>query len=125
MQSGQTVLLGGLIREDNTTGNTGVPFLSSVPVVGNLFKSSNNSRTRTEIIVLITPRVIYNSEDASVITQEYQDKFESLAPLRAAKQKAQKAGETVPPGDAQGAVVTPLKPSVLPQSPAPVSKPNQ
>ena len=125
VQSGQTVLLGGLIREDNTTGNTGVPFLSSVPVVGNLFKSSNNSRTRTEIIVLITPRVIYNSEDASVITQEYQDKFESLAPLRAAKQKAQKAGETVPPGDAQGAVVTPLKPSVLPQSPAPVSKPNQ
>ncbi|HEX7917667.1 type II secretion system secretin GspD [Rudaea sp.] len=113
VQSGQTVLLGGLIREDNTTGNTGVPFLSSVPVVGNLFKSSNNSRTRTEIIVLITPRVIYNSEDAQVITQEYQDKFESLAPLRA-KQKMQKAGAV--PDDASGAVVTPA-PSAAPASP--------
>ncbi|MBS0581974.1 MAG: type II secretion system secretin GspD [Proteobacteria bacterium] len=115
VQSGQTVLLGGLIREDNTTGSTGVPLLSSVPVVGNLFKSSNNSRTRTEIIVLITPRVIYNSEDAQAITQEYQDKFESLAPLRA-KQKAQKV-EAAP--DVQGAIVTPVPAA------APSEKPKQ
>jgi general secretion pathway protein D len=92
VQSGQTVLLGGLIREDNGNSDTGVPLLSSVPIVGNLFKNTDNTRTRTEIIVLITPRVIYNSEDAQTITQEYQDKFESLAPLRA-KQKAQQKGE--------------------------------
>jgi len=115
VQSGQTVLLGGLIREDNGTNNTGVPLLSSVPVVGNLFKSSTKSRNRTEIIVLITPRVIYNNEDAQTITQEYQDKFESLAPLRA-KQKAQKV-EGAP--DAQGAVVTPLPAA------APIEKPKQ
>ena len=105
VQSGQTVLLGGLIREDNTNSNTGVPLLSSIPVVGNLFKNTDNTRTRTEIIVLITPRVIYNSEDAQTITQEYQDKFESLAPLRA-KQKALKEG--VVPDSGQGAVVTPV-----------------
>ena len=111
VQSGQTVLLGGLIREDTGKSNTGVPFLSSVPVVGNLFKSTDNTRTRTEIIVLITPRVIYNSEDAQAVTQEYQDKFESLAPLRA-KQKAQKAGATTE--DPQGAVVTPAPPQSPP-----------
>lgn len=119
VQSGQTVLLGGLIREDNVTSNTGVPFLSSVPVLGNLFKNSQNSRTRTEIIVLITPRVIYNSEDARTITQEYQDKFESLAPIRA-KMKAQKAGDAVHPGDAQGAVVTPIPPAPAASAPVPL-----
>ncbi len=111
VQSGQTVLLGGLIGENNSNGNTGVPLLSSIPWVGNLFKSTTNHRDRTEIIVLITPTVIYNSEDARTVTQEYQDKFESLAPLRA-RQKAQKAGEAVSPSDPQGAVTTPIPPSV-------------
>ena len=122
VQSGQTVLLGGLIREDNTNSNTGVPLLSSIPVVGNLFKSTDNQRTRTEIIVLITPRVIYNAEDAQTITQEYQDKFESLAPLRA-KQKAQKTGTV--PEDGQGAVVTPVPSSTPAAAPAPIEKPKQ
>ncbi len=122
VQSGQTVLLGGLIREDNTNSNTGVPLLSSIPVVGNLFKSTDNQRTRTEIIVMITPRVIYNAEDAQTITQEYQDKFESLAPLRA-KQKAQKAGAV--PDDAQGAVVTPVPASAATTAPVPIEKAKQ
>ncbi|WP_249352153.1 MULTISPECIES: type II secretion system secretin GspD [unclassified Rudaea] len=124
VQSGQTVLLGGLIREDNVVSNTGVPFLSSVPVLGNLFKSSQNSRTRTEIIVLITPRVIYNTEDAQTITQEYQDKFESLAPIRA-KMKAKKAqSEGAVPNDGQGAVTTPLPQDAPAATPTPTQKPN-
>jgi len=112
VQSGQTVLLGGLIREDSGNSNSGVPLLSSVPVVGNLFKSTDNTRTRTEIIVMITPRVIYNSEDAQTITQEYQDKFESLAPLRA-KQKAQKAGAPSPDDAAVTAPAPPPPPATL------------
>jgi general secretion pathway protein D len=115
VQSGQTVLLGGLISENDQISNTGVPFLSSIPFVGNLFKSSTNSRNRTEIIVLITPRVIYNSEDAQTITDEYQDKFESLAPLRAKKKDAAS-------GDTQGAVTTPLPP---PSTPAPTATSRQ
>jgi general secretion pathway protein D len=124
VQSGDTVLLGGMIGEHNTTSDTGVPLLSSIPVVGNLFKSSTNHRDRTEIIVLITPKVIYNSEDAHTVTQEYQDKFESLAPLRA-KQKNQKAGETVPASDPQGAVVTPIPPTASTTPPTPLEKPKQ
>jgi general secretion pathway protein D len=83
VQSGQTVLLGGLISENDTNSQNGVPLLSDVPVLGKLFSSTTNHRDRTEIIVLITPRVVYNSEDAQVMTDEYQNKFESLAPLRA------------------------------------------
>jgi len=83
VQSGETVLLGGMISD--TEGNTknGVPLLSSIPLVGGLFGSTSKSRDRTELIVLITPRVITNPDEAREMTQEYQQKFESLKPLHA------------------------------------------
>ena len=83
VQSGQTVLLGGLITQDNEVNNTGVPFLSDIPWLGRLFGTTSKSRTRTELVVLITPKVIRSSEDAKQVTNDYQSKFESLSPLRA------------------------------------------
>ncbi|MGO4703427.1 type II secretion system secretin GspD [Dyella sp. 2RAB6] len=84
VQSGQTVLLGGLISQQDGTTDTGIPGLNRIPVLGRLFGSTNRNRTRTELIVLITPKVIGSSEEAKQITDEYQQKFESLAPLRQA-----------------------------------------
>ncbi|PWK86774.1 type II secretion system secretin GspD [Fulvimonas soli] len=83
VQSGQTVLLGGLIQQDEGQTDTGIPGLNRIPVLGRLFGSTSRSRNRTELIVLITPRVISSSEEARQVTDEYQRKFESLAPLRA------------------------------------------
>lgn len=85
VQSGETVLLGGLIQESNTEGDTGLPGLVNIPILGKLFGSTSKNRNRTELIVLITPRVIKNSEEARTMTEEYQNKFESLAPLRVNK----------------------------------------
>jgi general secretion pathway protein D len=82
VQNGQTVLLGGLIQQQNSDTGQGVPLLSDIPVLGKLFGSTGKNKSRTELIVLITPRVITNSEDAKQITDEYQNGFESLAPLR-------------------------------------------
>jgi general secretion pathway protein D len=82
VQNGQTVLLGGLIQQTNADNGQGVPFLSDIPVLGKLFGSTGKTKSRTELIVLITPRVITNSEDAKQITDDYQNGFESLAPLR-------------------------------------------
>ncbi len=67
---GQTVLLGGLIGEqiDDTRG--GVPGLSQIPAVGNLFKNRNRQGTRTELIILIKPVVIRGSEDAQQVAEE-------------------------------------------------------
>jgi general secretion pathway protein D len=81
VQNGQTVLLGGLIQQQNQDQGQGVPWLSDIPILGKLFGSTGKSKSRTELIVLITPRVITNSEDAKTITDEYQNGFESLAPL--------------------------------------------
>jgi len=83
VQSGQTVLLGGLISQNDSTSDTGIPGLNRIPLLGRLFGSTNRNRTRTELIVLITPKVVGSSEEAKQITDEYQQKFESLAPLRA------------------------------------------
>ena len=85
VQSGQTVLLGGLIQQNESTDDNGVPGINRIPILGRLFGTTNRNRNRTELIVLITPRVIRNSEEARQITDDYQQGFESLKPLRAAK----------------------------------------
>ncbi|TDR48772.1 type II secretion system protein D (GspD) [Tahibacter aquaticus] len=82
VQSGQTILLGGLINESEINSKNGVPGLSRIPILGNLFGSTKRQRDRTELIVLITPRVIGNQSDAGDITKEYQRRFESLPPLK-------------------------------------------
>ncbi|OOG65391.1 type II secretion system protein GspD [Rhodanobacter sp. B04] len=88
VQSGQTVLLGGLIQQDESSTDTGIPGLNRIPWLGRLFGTTTRNRDRTELIVLITPRVIRGAEDARQITEDYQSKFESLAPLREAKPAA-------------------------------------
>jgi general secretion pathway protein D len=99
VQSGQTVLLGGLIQQAEGNTDTGIPILNRVPILGRLFGDTRRSRNRTELIVLITPRVIRGSVDARNITDDYQSKFESLAPLRASRAAASRA---------DAAVITPL-----------------
>jgi general secretion pathway protein D len=81
VQSGQTVLLGGLIQQTDTTQDSGVPFLSRIPVFGRLFGTTDRRSARTELIVLITPRIIRNPEDARRVTDDYQTQFESLKPI--------------------------------------------
>jgi general secretion pathway protein D len=94
VQSGQTVLLGGLIQQDEGTDDSGIPGLNRIPVLGRLFGSTERHRSRTELIVLITPRVIRNSSEAREITDDYQRGFESLKPLREAR--AKDAAQTMP-----------------------------
>lgn len=83
IQSGETLMMGGLIRENNDDSNAGIPFLSRVPVLKNLFGNTSHARDRTELIVLITPRVIASVDEARQATQEYVRQFQSLTPLRA------------------------------------------
>ena len=97
VQSGDTVLLGGMIQDQETSSKSGVPLLSSIPLVGGLFGSTDKNRHRTELIVLITPRVLTNPDEARQMTQEYQQKFESLKPLRAKQTEQPGEAPPVPP----------------------------
>jgi general secretion pathway protein D len=78
VQSGETVLLGGLIQENRTQSDTAVPYLGRVPGLGWLFSNTRRSRGRSELIVLITPRVINNQSQARQITDQYRQGMELL-----------------------------------------------
>lgn len=80
VQSGQTVVLGGLIQDQEERGQDRVPLLGEIPVVGNLFGSTRNVNTRTELIVFLTPRVIRNPEDARDVSEELRSRLQSLRP---------------------------------------------
>ena len=82
VQSGDTILLGGLISEDSQDSNNGVPGLRRVPVLGKLFSSTKESKQRTELIVLITPQVMTNAAEAREVTEDYKRQFQGLDPLR-------------------------------------------
>lgn len=78
VQSGQTVLLGGLIRQGNSESLTSVPYLGKIPGLGWLFGSRSTSKARTELIVLITPRVVTNNSQARQITDDYRQQMRLL-----------------------------------------------
>jgi len=79
VQDGQTIIIGGLIREDNTRDGSGIPFLRSIPVLGYLFGNIHRKKTRTELIILLTPHVIRDQREARSITGEYVDNITTLS----------------------------------------------
>lgn len=82
VQSGQTILLGGLIKQTDTKISGGLPGLHRIPVIGALFGGKNNSSARQELLVMLTPTVIRNSDEARRLTDEYSRQFRALEPLR-------------------------------------------
>lgn len=81
VSSGETVALGGLIRDSATDAVTGVPLLSDIPILGNLFKTTSNVQRRTELLILLTPRVVRDSNDARTVTDELRKRLRALEPL--------------------------------------------
>ncbi|RUO62605.1 secretin N-terminal domain-containing protein [Pseudidiomarina insulisalsae] len=78
-QSGQTVLLGGLISENNSSGDSKVPLLGDVPVLGNLFKSKSESNEKTELVIFITPRIIERTEQWEEIRKTIEDGLTTIS----------------------------------------------
>jgi general secretion pathway protein D len=75
---GQTVLLGGLIRENASESVNSVPFLGSIPILGFLFKTTSKNIDRTELVVLVTPRIIKNTQDIDEMRDAIFDSFVDL-----------------------------------------------
>jgi general secretion pathway protein D len=80
VQDGNTIALGGLIRAARTRGNSGIPLLSRIPVLGALFGTKTNNERRTELLILLRPRVVRTPDDGRAITEELRQKIQSLAP---------------------------------------------
>jgi type II secretory pathway component GspD/PulD (secretin) len=57
---GETVVIGGLTRNENTESESGIPFLKDIPLLGNLFKYTRKAVTKRDLIIFVTPRIIRN-----------------------------------------------------------------
>ncbi len=81
VKSGETIILAGLIKEEKNNSNEGLPLLSKIPLIGGLFGTQSTSNNRTELIILITPRVLTDASDSASITQEYRSRIKGLERL--------------------------------------------
>ncbi len=81
VKDGSTIALGGMIRDNTTREKAGIPWLSQIPVLGALFGNTNNNINRTELIVLLSPRVVRNTHDLDSATNELVQKLQATKPL--------------------------------------------
>jgi general secretion pathway protein D len=68
VKDGNTVVIGGLVDQQRTTANTGIPFLRDIPVLGNLFRSTQRRNTTTELFLFLIPHVLRTDEDVEEAT---------------------------------------------------------
>ena len=72
LNNGQTLVLGGLIKNNETTFEQKIPFLGDIPIIGNLFKYSGKTRSKTNLVIYITPHIVSNP-DSGAIEQQLRD----------------------------------------------------
>ena len=70
VQDGDTISIGGIIQESDSTTSNGIPFLHRLPVVGVVFGNKSRSTSRTELIVFLTPHVIYDTNQLAEASEE-------------------------------------------------------
>lgn len=75
---GETIILGGLIRSNKANVENGVPGLRDIPLLGYLFSKTVSTEQRTELIIMLTPKVIRNSDENIRVVDEYKRKFKNL-----------------------------------------------
>jgi general secretion pathway protein D len=116
VKDGETVAIAGLIRDRNTFSRSGMPFFSSIPMLGGLFGKSSKEATRTEVLIMITPHVIRTPERFQEMSQDLKDSLRNLrkfadqkekehvedlenAQEERARQEAKKQKQETPPAD--------------------------
>ena len=79
VEDGDTIAIGGIIQEATTLGKAGIPVLSRIPWIGGAFGTTNYTRSRTELIIFLTPRVIYDTNQITDATEEMKSKMKGLS----------------------------------------------
>jgi len=78
VQSGETIVLGGLISEIDEFNKSGIPLLHNIPWIGGLFGETAKTNNKKELVVLITPRVVSTRQDARLVTNEFKRKLSGI-----------------------------------------------
>ena len=81
VQDGETVIIGGIIDDAISHDRRGIPYLMDIPVLGRAFRTDTDSTKRTELLVLISPYVIRDRDEAHEVTDEFSDRLSGLKRL--------------------------------------------
>ena len=95
--SGESIVLAGLIREDTSRSSAGIPLLSKIPLLGAAFGSQTLVANRTELVLVITPRIISNGTQAREATEELRRKLPALESLMPRAPKTPPPDAIAPP----------------------------
>jgi len=74
----QGIVIGGIMEETKDKGYTGIPFLSSLPILGALFRYETDTITKKELVIIITPHVVVNQTEGEKLTGEFLDRLEEV-----------------------------------------------
>ena len=88
VNDGEVLVLGGMIQDQKSTQSTQIPVLGDIPGVGALFSNRDNSIAKTELLILITPRVVRDPSESRLVTEEYRRKMKVYMPHRAGLEPA-------------------------------------
>lgn len=77
-KSGETIILGGLIRENNSANDKKLPLLGDIPILGRLFNGKSNSTTRTELIIVLTPVIVDSSDGLEEVSEIFKNELRLL-----------------------------------------------
>jgi general secretion pathway protein D len=89
VRNGETIILGGIIRNTVTANRNKVPLLGDIPLLGTLFQSNSKESKKTELIVLLTPRIVKDDKDARILKD---DVVKSLS-----QESQRELGKVIPP----------------------------
>ena len=78
VQDGDTIAIGGIINESDTWSSNGIPFLHRIPVIGAVFGNKSVSKERTELVIFMTPRVIYDTNEITEASEELKSSLKRL-----------------------------------------------
>lgn len=115
VNSGQTVVIGGLVRDDFTETVRKIPLLGDIPYVGELFKRTTRTKTQTELLVFLTPQVIQTPEELASMTRQLHGEMQHLSKAvepgvldRHLRQLQNlKVGEPIAPGSVNDPITVP------------------
>ena len=105
VQDGDTLAIGGIISDTTRRDRSGIPYLMDLPVLGRLFGTTNDTSDRTELVMLITPHVVRNRDEAQQVTEGFKDKLYGIRNelerfwMEQERLKSRRQQPAVPPAD--------------------------